>query len=359
MNVKKICIISLSNLYLTPYLQKYIHLIQDLGYEYDIIYWNREAIDEACTARNVYGFRFESQSVESKLKKIRGYLYFVRFAKKILNKNHYDKVVVLHTSLAVLMSFRLISKYCNNYLIDIRDYTLENNRIFSFFLKRLVSNSGLNVISSEGFKDFLPKSEYVTVHNNINISLDDYTRDETIEVHIPIRISCIGKIRFFEQNKRVIQKFKNDKRFEIVFAGKDACLLQTYVDEQKITNVKLFDKFSPEKTLDFYRETDIINNLYGNNSPLLDYALSNKLYYAAKLNIPILVCKNTYMEKISIFFGFGYVFELEDPQACDRLFEYFTTFDRNKFQTACHRFNKKVELQNAYFNERFTQFIKK
>ena len=69
--------------------------------------------------------------------------------------------------------------------------------------------------------------------------------------------------------------------------------------------------------------TDMINNLYGNNSMLLDYALSNKLYYAALLGLPILVSPDTYMEEVACSYGFGYSVNINSDTVCDDIYNYY------------------------------------
>lgn len=102
----------------------------------------------------------------------------------------------------------------------------------------------------------------------------------------------------------------------------------------------------------FYKRTDAILNVYGNNTPLLDYALSNKLYYAATLNIPIIVSKGTYMEKISLQNGFGFVLDFEDINIKEKLIEYILNRDMDVFEKKCDIFMKNVSVINADFSKK-------
>ena len=352
---KRICFLSLNNIYLTPYINKYINLINA---PFDIIYWNRYSIKEDINAKNCYSFNVQVEDAASKATKLVGYLKFRKFATRILKENNYDQVILLQTSVGVLLSSVLLNKYKRNYILDIRDYTFEKNIFFYKLVERLVRNSSLNVISSKGYTEFLPPYNYLNVHNDIKIEnsiIEEFsTKIRSNEV---IRISYIGLIRFHEQNKKVILKFKNDPRFRLRFIGKNAKLLENFCIEQDVNNVELIDQFPPEKTLQYYEGTDVINNLYGSNSPLLEYALSNKLYYASKLRIPILVCKNTYMEQISLQFGFGYVFNLEDSDACDKLYTYYNSIDWKEFQVNCSKFNKLVDNENIKFEEEILKIV--
>lgn len=344
---KKICFVSLNNLYLTPYISKYIDLIDT---QFDVIYWNRHNLNEDIMAENNYSLNYPIEDNASKASKLYGYLKFRGFAYDVLKRNNYDHVVLLQTSAGVLLMSLLLNKYRRRYILDIRDYTFEKNIIFYKMLEQLVCYSSLNVISSKGYKEFLPPHDYVSVHNDVKIneSLIEGFSEKSRRSDV-INISYIGLIRFYEQNKKVILKFKNDHRFQINFIGKNAKLLENFCIENKINNVNLVDQFPPEMTLNYYKQTDIINNLYGNNSPLLEYALSNKLYYASKLRIPILVCKDTYMEEISLKYGFGYLFDIQDPMACDKLYNYYKSIDWSVFSKGCECFNTIVESENRKF----------
>lgn len=93
-------------------------------------------------------------------------------------------------------------------------------------------------------------------------------------------------IRYQDRNKKIIDLFNNDDRFQNHFIGKNAFELKDYITERHIKNVRLVDQFPTEKTLDYYAVTDAILNVYGNHTPLLDYALSNKLYLLQLLPYP-------------------------------------------------------------------------
>ncbi|WDU82055.1 hypothetical protein [Caloramator sp. Dgby_cultured_2] len=207
--------------------------------------------------------------------------------------------------------------------------------------KRLVNNSLINIISSKGYEEFLPKGEYFVTHN---IPYNNYTsyRQYKNSNSPVIFISYIGLIRFMEQNKRILLFFKNDKRFHLNFIGTNAMQLKDFCDNNEIHNVTLIDTFDSNETLNFYKNTDLIMNLYGNNTPLLKYALSNKLYYSACLYKPILVCEGTYMEKVINKYGIGFTLKMKSEEEKDALFKYITELDRNKLIHNCEMFMSDV-----------------
>lgn len=301
--MKKICFISIGNIYTTPYINVYINNLQKL---YDIIYWNRDNITENINADMLYPFKHSSNSY---FKKILGYLKFSIYCKNILKKNDYDMIIFLGTIPCILNYFNIFSLNFN-YIIDVRDYTLENNKIFYKIERKCFKNSKAIVISSPAYRLFLPKGyNYLELHN---IQKFNYFTSNKTRVN-PINISYIGTITYLEENKKIIDYFANDNRFKLSFIGKNSEILKKYCEEKNINNVFFKGRFLPDEILNYYKDTDVILNAYGNHNPKLDYALSNKLYFATYLHLPIIVNKDTYMETISKELGIGMTFsELND-----------------------------------------------
>lgn len=353
---KRICFVLLTNIYLCPYLEKYISTI---GCDYDIVYWNRHNIEEKTNAKKQYAFNYFMGENKSKISKLIGYIKFRAFSRRILQDSHYNGVIVLTTSAGILLKSILRKKYRNKYIVDIRDYTLEKSLVFLKLEKALIYNSAFSVISSMGYLKFLPEYEnYILTHNNLDISESCLRRiRDRKDNERPIVISYIGLIRFNKQNKRIIDMFGDDERFIIRFIGKGALELKEYCKDNMAKNVEFIDWFPPEQTLDYYYETDLICNLYGNNTPLLDYALSNKLYYAAMLHIPILVSPDTFMAEISTNYGFGYVLPLEKESEKDNLYSYYKNINWDDFTQKCEVFNRKVTVDNILFKDKVRGFI--
>ena len=294
--------------------------------QYDIVYWDRKDIIEGCGATNHYAMKYFLKVNASQFEKLKGYLKFRRYAVRVLKNEKYDGVILLSGNVAVLLKKILKKKYKKKYIVDIRDYYKESQKWYFNAEKDVLDSSGMAVISSKAFTKFLPCHKYYVVHNSHNITtsqINEFRAKRKKKKGEPVVISCIGGMRFFEQYKKILTYFANDDRFLVAFIGYGSNFLKKFCKEEMINNVYIHDGFPPEKTLDFYYNTDIVMNLYGNNTPLLDYALSNKLYYAAQLGLPILVCPNTYMEEVAVGNGFGFSLDLEDTTMRDKLYDYY------------------------------------
>lgn len=344
----KILVISCDNIYLTPYLQNYIKIFEKNKVKYDVIYWDKNN-NEKINFDNYHRF---SMSKNNRFGKIIGYFEFRYKIKSLIRSNKYDMLLNLHQIGNLIIYDKLIKGYKKNYIYDVRDFSYEKYYIVRKMEKRLVNRSAINIISSEGFKKFLPKGVYNITHNfprDNCIPFKQYVNKKKGE---KIVISYIGLIRFMEQNKKIIDFFKNDSRFQLNFIGTNADKLQNYCNENNIHNVNLMGTFDNKETLNFYKDTDLVMNLYGNNDPLLDYAISNKLYYSALLYKPILVCENTYMESISSEYNFGYVLDLDDKKTKENLYEYVTTLDRKSLIYNCDKFIEKVKNEQKITNNK-------
>lgn len=358
----KICLITARNLYATACLYRYEKILS--GTDYDIIYWDRVNIIENCSAKNAYRYYYPKNLVSSLLSipsKINGYVGFRKFANRLICSNKYDKLIVLPTQAGILLFDLLTRQYAGRYIYDIRDYTAENNKIFYYLQKKLIGKSGLTTITSPGYRKFLPQFNYIISHNVPFIPesiIRDYRRKRGKEgPKTPIVISCIGGIRFIEQFKKVIRVFSNDERFVLRFIGIGSDQLQSYCESNKYTNIELIGRFPPEDTVKYYLESDFIMNLYGNHTPLLDYALSNKLYYAATLGMPILVCPDTYMEEVSKSYGFGFTFDLDCSESKDALWDYYVSINWPQLFNNCDSFMQQVLEEEQLFQKSVIDFL--
>ncbi len=226
--MNKYCVIIPSNLYKAPYIKYYL---ENLSGSIDLISWNQEKIEE--TIKNVNHFIFKKTIKNKKLIfKLFSYFRFKRFCTIILKKTNYDKIILAPTQVSVLLSNILFSKYKNKYVIDIRDYSYEHNKFYFNRLSRLLENSDEVVISSKGYKNFLPqvKGLNYTICHNIDEKIVHRYREYNFEKKNKetLVVSYIGNVRFYAQIEKFIQNFKNDSRFFLRIIGSGANELEEF-----------------------------------------------------------------------------------------------------------------------------------
>ena len=340
-----------------PFLYKYRALLESCGENADLIYWNRDGIEEKEPSNiRLIPFNRKATYNDGNKSKILSFVLFAKFVKKTVMQNEYDRILFLGTygGTPVLL-FPFLRKNKGKYWIDIRDYTYEKYAMYYTAEKIAIDNSAFSIVSSEGYKSFLPEHEYIITHNVDLEAINEcmkipYTQDSGI------RISFIGNVRYIEENKKLLRALGNDRRFRLQYYGMGSEVIERYCKEAGIDNVDFCGRFDHEKTAELYAKTDIINNVYGSTGIELTTALSNKLYFAAGLHKPILVSPNTYMETISKQYGFGVTFDENDDHFADNLYRYYHSFSEENI-SGCIKFYEKVMNDEKVFSDKFKQFI--
>ncbi|WP_454970510.1 hypothetical protein [Dorea sp.] len=356
----KIGIVSFIAPYTMPYLNTYLNIIKDMNAECDLIFWDRDgnAKDETIDGIHYVPYTCIAPPEQSMIIRDLKYIPVARFIIKKLKSNNYDRVIFLQTHAAVLCARTILKKYERKYIVDIRDFTLENISFYKKIEKKVIDNSYFTVISSEGYKEFLPENKYVIAHNFTEASEEMINKIVNKEKYNhTINISFIGYVRFYDMAKKLLLKFSNDERFKISYIGTGANALEQFCVDNNINNVVLYDRFEPSETIKFYQECDLINNLYGNNDKYLDYALSNKLYYAAQLQIPVLVSENTYSSEVASKYNIGISWNPDEEDAVDKLYDAYSTFDFKKMKIDSKKFLDKVITENKEYENKIKQFL--
>lgn len=309
---------------------------------YDFIYPDKYHEDEKSTARKTY--RFEVSNSSNFLFKAIDYVKFRRYAKEIIKKNNYDLVIVWNEATAALFSKFLVKDYTGKYIVVVLDLFnegsfIKNERVLTAQLNRAIEKSVLATVSSPGYIQYISsKKEYLFV-DNINGDILPPQRNRPINRDKPICILYSGHISYPELAKKMINRFKNDERFVLKIVGTGSEVLEDYAKEVACENIVVRGKFDSRDTLRILNEGDIIYNVYGNKFHCEQTALSNKLYYAACLNIPIIVSPDTYMEKITHELGIGFTIDFDDPKnICDELYNWYLSFDPKVTNEKCSAF---------------------
>src|SRR5699024_9812541 len=204
-----------------------------------------------------------------------------------------DYVLVWRTETGLfLLDILLLHKI--KYLLNIRDYFFESNKVVYKLNKILMEKSIHTTIASKGFLSFLPSSKTYFLHSfNKNLLTNTIPKNRMKNKNEIINIVFIGYVRFLEEDKKLIKEFSNDSRFHLSFIGEGSHLLKSYVHDIDAKNISLIGGFNLDETSTYLKKADIINNLYGHEGIALKTAISTRYYYSLYLNVPILVYKGT------------------------------------------------------------------
>ena len=348
-----------------PYLNFYLDNLDRIKNEVHLLYWNNDLKNEdTSNLKNItlHEFKFYQEDEISKLFKIKGYYKFRKFVKEILKKEKFDIIIVLHSLTGVIIFDKLL-KYKNRYIFDYRDSTYENFFIFKFLIGKLVKNSIITFVSSDGFRKFLPQNlekKIFTSHNLLVDSLNHRKDRENNKIKSDkIRIVFWGFIRNEEINLEIIRKISLDNRFELHYYGREqqtALNLKKYVEINNIKNVFFHGEYNPNERYNFICKTDIIHNIYYDNNMML--AMPNKYYDGIIFKIPQICMKDSFMGKMVTNANVGLTCNPYEKNFLEQIYNYHKNFNYKKFKEFCdielkrimNEYNVGVHLQKDIYN---------
>ena len=341
----------------------YKNYFEKRNIQYDFLYPVKYHEVEESNARETY--RFEVRNTKNNLLIISDYLHFIQYAKKILDNNNYDLIIVWTEIAAAIFANYLKKKQKGKYIVVVLDLfdearVIKNPHILSYLLNKEICSSLFTTVSSQGYIPYLTnKRDYLFVHNINQTILPKPKRLET-RTGKPVTILYSGHISYPYYAMKMIDRFKNDPRFILRIVGVGSESVKQYTDAVECKNAMVFGSFESKDTVKILSCADIIYNVYGNDKHCKQTAFSNKLYYAACMRVPILVSPNTYMEHITQELGIGYAIDFDSPDnVCDALYDWYINFDQDAVQEKCDAFIQKAFDSHKQLYHKLDDYFKK
>ena len=347
----RIAIIIASNLYMSPYVRYYTEILEKCGIPYDIISWNRLAVEEV----GVQAFNLKSSETKNLFGKMIDYIRYQRFVKSKLVEGNYDKVIVFTIQNTLILFPFLKARYRNNYVLDIRDYSVAM-KFFRVRFSAEIQNAALVVISSAGFKRWLPKDNTYVIRHNTNV-FRPLEMLADIEGQTKCKILTIGSLRDFEVNRVLIEQLKNSPIFELEYVGSGTAepLLENLVTSNGITNVKFLGRYLKEDEAKYLQGASFINILTNEdiNSMTL---MSNRFYLSVVYGIPMIVNNNSEQGKWVEKYNLGIVLD-RNSDIKKQIIQYLQTFDCEKFDNGRKACLEVIQQDIAKFESKFKEFL--
>ena len=326
----------------SPYIDFYRKWLSEQDVTYDVLYFERYG-HKSEGASNEIVFSEYCPTGGSKVKKLGTMKRYAMFLRKLIRTGKYKGLIVFATVPAFMIADILLKKYKGRYILDIRDYTHELKKPYFKVESKLIRNAYATVISSRGFKEFLPKGiDYVVSHNvPQELSVISGTKPVNQE---NITIGFVGSIRYYEENCRLIEQFGNNNKYSLEYYGTTTagCDLQGFCEREAIENVKFHGRFNNAEKPLIYEKIDIINSIYGTDKYETITALPNRLYDACLYQKPIIVSKGTYLAEIVKKYDIGIPVDVFTDDTAALLNSYLDRFDENLFRENCSRLIEKV-----------------
>ena len=342
----KIGLVLPCNIWFAPFVNIYTRALDELNIEYDIISWNRDGKDQN------YGFQFEMTQEyvgKSRLSKFIPYIKFASFAKKIIKKNKYDRLIVLTPQSAIFMHRFLKKHYKNKYILDYRDLSIEQQSLFKRPFKNVLDNCYAIFVSSPGFIKCLPTGyKYNISHNfNINAVKEALNKEEVTPFNKEsINILTIGGIRDYESNIEVVKALANKKNVNISFVGKGPASepIKEYAKENAINNVEVLGYYDKKDEANYVNKASLLNIFYPRRISH-DTAISNRFYNALIFKKPLIATSDTtqgdYVKKYNIGLSIDNCENLYE-----RIYDFINNEDEKQFNERCNTLLK--EFLNDY-----------
>ena len=351
---KKIALILPTNIWFCPYASIYMNVLDRIGVNYDIISWNRRD-----TKENAIQYNYAPKS-RNPLILLWAFYRYTSFVKKTIKENGYERLIVFSPQLAIYICDFLRDNYKNRYIFDYRDLSIEQKYYFKERFKKVLENSYANVISSPGFKQFLPKGfDYLLSHNfnvdDVRNAVEDFS-DFKIRTN-PIDVLTIGGIRDYSSNVQVIENLANEDGFSIRFVGKGPSAedLRRRVEELKAKNVSFEGYYPKEKEKDYVSEASFLNIFYP-RCPSHDSAISNRFYNSLIYRKPMIVTKDTIQGNYAEKYYVGVAIE-----NCDCLSKvlrtYLASIDTKQFCESSNRLLKDFLKDYDVWEKKLLEFI--
>lgn len=350
----KVALILPGSIWYAPYVRNYTKILESLNIDYSIISWNREGDDKP------EGFQYNKLCRQGHgsagLSAYKGYICFI---KKTIKVQGFDRIIVFGPQMSCLLSTYLLCQFRHHYMIDYRDLSIEQKNGFKQLFAVMLRFSRANVISSPGFKRWLPKRDYYLSHNfDVNAVRealaapieDDFYHPESID------ILTIGGIRDYSSNIEVVKALGNKDDFTIRFVGKGdtADQIAEYCRQDGIENISFTGFYQKPEEACYVKGCTFMNIFY----PRIithDTAVSNRFYNSLIYKRPMLVTKYTTQGDFAEKYQVGIA--VENCEGLDSKLKSYLHTDYKAYAQRCNDLLKSFLNDQQEFEEAVKNFV--
>lgn len=354
----KILLLGFTRIAHMPYMNDYVSLLSG-DHELHLVSWNRSGTKDAEPPAGVaQAFVFdEGVEDESSLKEKLPSIYrYRRFAIRLIRRERYDRIVVLHSTPGIALLDFLERRYHGKYLLDYRDVSHENISFYRKLIARLSEGAGLVIASSPSYLQYLPNRRPALIKHNLLLAED---RPEPRRGGSPVRVRYWGMIRHLQANLALVDELGGDDRFELHYNGREekvAAALKERVRDRGYGNVFFHGAYLPGEREAFAADTDLLHNVYENDFATTG-ALGNKLYDGIQFRIPQLCTTGSAMGELVTEKGLGLAIDYSEPGFKELILKYLDAIDYPSFDAACERELAAVMEDNKKASEAIAGFF--
>lgn len=326
--------------------------------ELHLISWNRSGEEDSPAPSGIarsFTFSDLMEDEDPLEKKLPHIFRYRRFAIDLIERERYDKIIVLHSTPGIALLDYLAGNYSGNYLLDYRDVSHENLGFYRRLIKRLSLGAGLVIASSPAYFQYLENERGVVLKHNLLL-------EEALEPRrhgSPIRVRYWGMIRHEAANVALVDELGGDERFELHYNGREEIVakrLKEHVAEKGYGNVFFHGAYYNDARTRFAADTDILHNVYENDFVTVG-AMGNKYYDGIQFRVPQLCTAGSRMGEEVLSKGLGIAVDYSRPGFKDQIVEYLEEMDFERFDEACDMELRAIKTDNARAAEAISRFI--
>jgi len=355
--MKRIGLILSNTLNVSPYVKYFTTVFDRTNISYDIICWNRNnfTIEKE---DDIFCFDYTSLEGAKPIDKLKDYYKFGEFVKRHV-KSQYDYLVVFDVASAFFIYSFLKKQFKNKFILDIRDHSpLITPLKFTGILRKIIRLSSLTTISSEGYKEWLPKNEkYVLSHNFNLLLIDEMFTNQTFPFSSDkTNIVTVGVIREFDENKRLIDNCSTDINYSVSFVGYGSEYDNLKHYSSKMNNVFFLGRYNKKDEREIVMKYDLINLIHPDNLHC-NTAMSNRFYMCLMYKRPLIVNKSSIHSMYVSKYKLGVVVEANDD-IISKIELFKKDFNYDKFVISCNFVLNLIKDEQILFENKIEQFIK-
>jgi succinoglycan biosynthesis protein ExoL len=329
-----------------------------------LISWNR---NDFYNFNNIYNFEkitYNIGPINNLYKRFIKVFNFYKWLKIFLITNNVNDIDIFCDSFDILIvtillkkKFKIYIRYC---VEDLHKLQLNDNiygKIFRKFERYVHSNVDLLIVTSQKFIECyyinISKSKYIIVENLPNkIPWQNFKRQKSKDDKF--KIAFIGIIRYFNCLQALVDSsrvlYKNGHNFEVSFIGNgddydrliEYCKNDTFISFTGTYNYNL-------DISRLYSDVDLIYSVYDYNIKNVKLAMPNKFYESLITKIPIIVSRNTYLEKRVTELGIGIGVDYKNIQDLTNLLT--MAINKNNWYTISENSLINYNNINNYYND--------
>lgn len=341
-----------------PYMYDYVSLLHS-NHELHLISWNRNGEADLDAPKGITKSFVFSDLIEDEdllLKKLPRIHRYREYALKIIKRESYDRIIVLHSTPGIALLDFLCKHYRNKYVLDYRDVSHENLMLYRAAISTLSNAAGLVIASSPAYIQFLGNSKNIILKHNL-LSADTSGRVKSDSNSI--RVRYWGMIRHRNANLAMIDELGNDDRFELHYNGREERVaeeLKDYVKKKMYRNVFFHGPYFNDERSSFAAETDIIHNVYENDFATKG-AMGNKYYDGIQFTLPQLCTYGSIMGDRVEAKGIGLSVDFEQHGFSDQIVEYLDQLNIEQFEKNCKKELMRINSDNQLAIEAIADYF--